>query len=37
MVGHHNYWLVLLSVIASITASYVALEAVFRVTEYANA
>lgn len=33
MVGHHNYWLVLLSVIVSITASYVALEAVSRVTE----
>jgi NO-binding membrane sensor protein with MHYT domain/nitrogen-specific signal transduction histidine kinase len=33
MVGHHNYWLVLLSVIVSITASYVALEGVFRVTE----
>jgi len=33
MVGHHNYWLVLLSVIVSITASYVALEAVFRVAE----
>jgi NO-binding membrane sensor protein with MHYT domain len=25
MSGHHNYWLVLLSVIVSITASYVAL------------
>jgi diguanylate cyclase len=33
MVGYHNYWLVLLSVIVSITASYVALEAVSRVTE----
>ncbi|MGZ5120080.1 MAG: MHYT domain-containing protein [Burkholderiales bacterium] len=33
MVGHHNYWLVLLSVIVSTTASYVALEAVSRVTE----
>lgn len=33
MIGHHNFWLVLLSVIVAITASYVALEAVFRVTE----
>ncbi len=32
MSGHHNYWLVLLSVIVSTSASFVALEAVSRVT-----
>lgn len=33
MMRDYNYWLVLLSVIVSITASYVALEAVYRVRE----
>jgi NO-binding membrane sensor protein with MHYT domain/nitrogen-specific signal transduction histidine kinase len=34
MAGTHNYWLVLLSVVVAITASYVALESTARVATY---